>query len=89
MQVGDKATVDIKPVKKPNWGEERLHRTGRIHSLTDKLITIEYLKDGKPTYKDSFNISDVIEEKAIINVCVNRVWTRVSKKDFEELIKNE
>ena len=89
MQVGDKVQVDLRFDKKPNGGDEREHKTGRIYAITNKLITIEYLKDGKPTYRNSFNIADVIEEKVIISICVNRKWTRVAKKDFEELIKDE
>lgn len=89
MKIGDKVKVDLRFVKKPNGGDEREHKSGRIYSLTDKLITIEYLKDGKPTYRNSFNIADVIEERAIIRVRANREWTRIAKKDFEEMMKNE
>ena len=66
LKVGQKAKVDIKLVKKCNKGETREHKVGRIFALTDKLIIIQYSKNGYTTYKNAFNIADVIERRALI-----------------------
>lgn len=83
LKIGQRAKIDIKLVKKCNKGETREHKVGRIFSLTDKLITIQYTKYGKPTYKNSFNVADVIERKAVINVWINGAWQEVTKNDFK------
>lgn len=83
LKAGQKVRVDIKPIKKSNWGEERVHRSGRIYSVTDRIIVIQYSKNGKPTYKDSFNAADIIEEKVIMNVEIDGEWTRITKEYFK------
>ena len=83
MQVGDKVriTKDIKG--KGHNTDEIIYKKGRIYTLKDKIITIEYLKNGEPTYRESFNIADIMEKKAVIEVLVNGEWVQVTQNDFK------
>lgn len=69
MQIGDKVRATLKVSKKSGNGTGKELKKGKIYSLTDRLIVIEYInRYGEPTYRESFKLSDIIEKKAIIEV---------------------
>ena len=83
MNIADKVTVTKYIKGKGHDTNGIVHKKGRIYALTDKIITIQYLKNGKQTYRESFNIADIIERKAVIEVLVNGEWVQVTKEYFK------
>ena len=84
MKVGDKVRLTLKVGKKCNGSSGIESKQGRIYSLNKRLITIEYInKYGEPTYRNSFNIADIIEKKAVVEVKENRTWVQVTPMDLE------
>ena len=83
MNIADKVKVTKNIKGKGHDTNEIVHKKGRIYALTDKIITIQYLKNGKQTYRESFNIADIIERKAVIEVLVNGEWVQVTKEYFK------
>ncbi|MFR8044190.1 MAG: hypothetical protein ACLU7E_19065 [Clostridium butyricum] len=83
MQIGNKARI-IKDIKGKGLNtDEIIYKKGRIYALSDKITVIEYIKQGSPTYRESFNIADVIENKVMIEVFTNGEWVQVTKQYFK------
>lgn len=83
MKVGDKVRLTLKVGKKCNGSSGKESKEGRIYSRNKRLITIEYInRYGEPTYRESFNLTDIIEKKAVIEVKENREWRLVTPMDL-------
>jgi uncharacterized protein Veg len=59
------------------------NRQARIYALTDYVIIVEYIKDDKPTCRESFNLADMIEKRVNIEVKEGNGWKKVTKKYFK------
>lgn len=84
MKVGDKVRLTLKVSKKSSNGSGEESKKGKIYSITDRLIVIEYInRYGEPTYRESFKLSDIIEKKAIIEVKENGAWVQVTPMNLK------
>ena len=80
MQTGAKVRLKVKQTAKhrPAFVDHK----GYICGITDYLINIMYTKNDRDTYRESFKLADIIENKAIIEVKENGKWVQVTQKDF-------
>lgn len=60
-----------------------VNRKSRVYALTENIIVLEYLKDDKPTVRESFNIADIIEKVVKIEVKQGKEWIEVDKSYFK------
>lgn len=82
MKVGDKVKVTKRKEGKNSYALNMNKRLGTIHSIDKYKITVEYLKDGKPAFRESYNQSDVIENIVIIECRKGKTWESVTKECF-------
>ena len=82
MNIGDKVRLKVKQMAKLNRPAFVEHK-GYICNITDHIINIMYIKDGRKTYRESFDIADIIEKKAEIEVFIGGKWVEVTSKDFK------
>lgn len=80
MQIGAKVRLKVKQMAKhrPAFVDHK----GYICGITKHLINIMYTKNGRDTYRESFKLADIVENKAIIEVLINGEWIPVTKQDF-------
>lgn len=60
-----------------------INKKAKVYALTDHIITVEYLKDGKPTVREAFNKADIIEKVVKIEIKQGKEWIEVDKSYFK------
>lgn len=88
MKIGDKAKVKVKQMAKLNRPAFVDHK-GYIFNVSSNVIVIMYTDSyGNDMYRESFNISDVIEGKAVIEIKEKGQWRLINQFDFMEMREN-
>lgn len=88
LNVGDKARV----TKNKSYKGRDLHyvpsvnRQATIYALDEYKITVEYIKNNVGTSRESFNLADIIEDVAEIDVKSESGWVRVGTDYFKKRV---
>lgn len=89
IKLGQKVRVIKRPNNSESGRNAKTEKQGYIYTLTKHLITVMYTKDGHDTHRESINIGDITDKYIELQVEINKKWKVVTRKDFEELMKNE
>ncbi|NAS18632.1 hypothetical protein GND98_012325 [Clostridium butyricum] len=88
MQVGDKIKLKVKQMAKLNRPAFVEHK-GYISNISSNVIVVMYTDSyNKDLYRVSFNIADIIEGKAIIEIKEKGIWRLINQFDFMEMREN-
>lgn len=88
MQVGDKIKLKVKQMAKLNRPAFVEHK-GYISNISSNVIVVMYSDSyNKDLYRVSFNIADIIEGKAIIEIKEKGIWRLINQFDFMEMREN-
>lgn len=88
MKAGDKVKIKVKQMAKLNRPAFVKHK-GYISNISNNIIVVMYTDSYEnDLYRESFNIADVIEGKAIIEIKENGIWRLINQFDFMEMRKN-
>jgi uncharacterized protein Veg len=83
MKVGQTVRVSKNKEGKNSNTIKMSNRLGNICALDEFKIIVEYSKDGKPVFRESYNEADIIEEIVKIEIKKGKEWVRVDKSYFK------
>ncbi|WP_238899344.1 hypothetical protein [Clostridium sp. YIM B02500] len=83
MKVGQTARVTKTKEGKNSNTIKMNKRSGTIYALDKFKITVEFNKDGKPTFRESYNQADIIEGIVKIEIKKGKEWVKVDKSYFK------